>query len=732
MRTFRLSLPFEAFAFLEELNDVQRQAVEHTEGPVLIIAGAGSGKTRVLTYRIAYLLATGRAYPEQILALTFTNKAAREMQRRIEELVGPRAQHIWMGTFHALFARILRQEIDHLGLWNRQFTIYDTEDQERLLLGVIKEKQLDPKLISPRSVRHRISFWKNQLLSPEEARRLAANVLEAHAAELYVLYQKRLARANALDFDDLLLLPIRLFEQFPEVLARYQQRFRYILIDEYQDTNRAQYVVTRLLAAAHRNLCVVGDDAQAIYAFRGADIRNILSFQEDYPDAAVFRLEQNYRSTKRILRAADSVIRFNRNQLPKQLWTANPDGEPIVLLRCASEREEGETIARMLLQLRREGYPYREMAVLYRTNAQSRAIEDGLRMAAVPYQLVGGLSFYKRREIKDVLAYLRLLVNPDDEEALLRVLNVPPRGIGERTLERLRLLAAERGYSLWQAIAHASEAGISTRALNPLERFREMVEHYRAQLGTRAAVELVRDYLGATGLMEALLAERTPEAEARWENVQELLSAIAEFQQLRPEATLDAFLQEVSLLTDIDTYEPDTDRVTLMTVHAAKGLEFRVVFIAGMEEGLFPILAPDTDIEEERRLFYVGLTRARERLFLSHSQSRYRFGTLQYMERSRFLQEIDPEVLVDEQGRPIAGSGTGTLSGSDADRRVVYDEDILDWHALRPGMRVEHPQFGEGRVLEVQGSGPQARVLVHFDLYGQKKLVLQYARLRRA
>lgn len=550
---------------------------------------------------------------------------------------------------------------------------------------------------------------------------------------MYAIYRERLQRANALDFDDLLLVPLWLFDRFPGVLARYQERFRYILIDEYQDTNRAQYFVARLLASGHRNLCAVGDDAQAIYAFRGADIRNMLSFQRDYPEAAIFRLEQNYRSTKAILRAADAVIRYNRNQFPKRLWTANPDGEPVMLVRCESEREEGQKIAQSLSLLRREGYRYRDMAVLYRTNAQSRAIEDGLRTFAIPYQLVGGLSFYKRREIKDVLAYLRLLINPHDEEALLRALSVPPRGIGERTIERLRQMAAERHESLWQAIERAHASGLSGRAVGVLDAFRTLLDRYRELAFKRPPAEWVRDYIAATGLLEALLAERTPEAEARWENVQELLNAIAEYQSLHPEAMLEAFLQEVSLLTDADTYEPHADRVVLMTVHAAKGLEFPVVWIAGLEEGLFPILASDTDLEEERRLFYVGLTRAKERLFLSYSRSRYRFGTLQYMKRSRFLEEIDPEVLVDEQGHPLASTlSRPPLVPRAGDREAMLQEEPLDWRALRPGMRVEHPQFGEGRVLEVQGSGPQARVVVDFEAYGQKKLVVQYARLRRA
>jgi len=747
-------LPEAAARILEGLNPVQRQAVQVTEGPVLIIAGPGSGKTRTLTHRIAYLIATGRARPHQILALTFTNKAAREMMERIERLVGAEAaRHIWMGTFHAIFARILRREGHRIG-YTPDFSIYDTDDSERLLRELMARYHIDPRQYSPRTIRHLISGAKNQMIGPEEYARLVASPVQEKAAKLYGPYQEALRKANALDFDDLLLKPIELFEQHPDVLQRYQERWRYLHIDEYQDTNRAQYVLARKLAAAHRNLCVVGDDAQSIYAFRGADIGNILSFQRDYPDATVIRLEQNYRSTRRILKLAEAIIQQNRDQLEKQLWTENPEGDPIMLIEALSERDEAQKVEQRIRDLHvRYGYAFRDFAVLYRTNAQSRSLEEALRRGGIPYRVVGGLSFYQRKEIKDVLAYLRLLVNPHDAASLQRVINYPARGIGQRTVEALMDYARLHGLSLWQAIERVEEVGLPTRAQKAVQEFHFLIARHAAKMDAMPVDELARSLLQESGLFEELRREGTPEALARWENVQELLNAIAEYVATAGEqATLSGFLQEVALLTDLDEM-PEDNRVTLMTLHASKGLEFPVVFITGLEEGLFPLAQATQDrkdLEEERRLFYVGVTRAQRHLFLCYARSRYRYGEQQPSVRSRFLEELDTDVIVTEAGLPFRRGEVldrrprsdrhvemdphyyrrplQQRSSSAAARRVVYDEGAGE---IVPGARVEHAIFGEGKVLALEGQGDQARAIVFFPEVGQKKLVLKFARLRR-
>jgi DNA helicase-2/ATP-dependent DNA helicase PcrA len=743
--------PEAATRILEGLNPVQRQAVLVSEGPVLIIAGPGSGKTRTLTHRIAYLIATGKAQPHQILALTFTNKAAREMMDRIERLVGPEAaRQIWMGTFHAIFARILRKEGQRIG-YSPDFTIYDTDDAERLLRTLMERYQIDPRQYSPRTIRHLISSAKNQMIGPEEYARLVASPVQEKAAKLYGPYQEALRKANALDFDDLLLKPIALFEQHPEVLRQYQERWRWLHIDEYQDTNRAQYVLARKLAEAHRNLCVVGDDAQSIYAFRGADIGNILSFQRDYPDATTIRLEQNYRSTRRILRLAEAIIRNNRDQLEKQLWTENPEGDPIVLIEALSERDEAQKIEQRIRDLHvRYGYAYRDFAILYRTNAQSRSLEEALRRGGIPYRVVGGLSFYQRKEVKDVLAYLRLLVNPHDAASLQRVINYPARGIGQRTVEELIAFAQQHSLSLWQAIERVEEVGLPARTQKAIQDFHFLIARHAARMHTVPVDELVRDLVVESGLLEELRREGTPEALARWENVQELLNAIAEYQATAGEqATLSGFLQEVALLTDLDEL-PEDNRVTLMTLHASKGLEFPVVFITGLEEGLFPLAQATQDrkeLEEERRLFYVGVTRAQQHLFLSYARSRYRYGEQLPSIRSRFLEELDTDVIVTEAGLPLGRRTDGTTrptkyatldphyyrqdlkrTAQPARRQVVLSEDPDE---IVPGVRVVHALFGEGKVLALEGEGDAARAIVFFPEVGQKKLVLKFARLRR-
>ena len=754
-------------ALLGGLNPAQQEAARTTEGPVMIIAGPGSGKTRTLTHRVAVLIAAKKAWPSQILALTFTNKAAREMRARVTDLVGDEAKGMWMGTFHSVFSRVLRREADKIG-FSRDFTIYDSDDTERLLKELMTRYGIDAKRVTPRSVRSAISGAKNAQVGPDEYARLAGDPFTEAAAKLYAPYNAALRQANAMDFDDLLGWPIRLFEQHPDVLKEYQRRWRYLHIDEYQDTNRTQYVLAKLLAAEHRNLCVVGDDAQSIYAFRGADIQNILSFQKDYPEAKTVRLEQNYRSTQKIVRLADAVIKGNAKQLDKALWTDNAEGDPVVLMEALSERDEAQKVERTIRDLRsRSGIGWSDVAVLYRTNAQSRSIEEALRRGGIPYRLVGGVSFYQRREIKDALAYLRLAVNPTDEASLLRVINTPTRGIGGKTIDQLRDYATEHRVALWQAVQDPGGAGLSARAAKAVEGFGFLVSRFASKAQTAPADELAREFIQETGLLQALRDQNTPEALARLENIHELLNAVAEFAGGDPTGeprTLSEFLQEVSLVADVDRLGDDENRVTLMTLHASKGLEFKVVFVTGLEEGLFPLAkaAQDpTELEEERRLLYVGVTRAEEALFLTYARSRYRYGDQQSSVRSRFLDELDGDDLLrtESGGRfearagrfePSSG-GTGryaemasdywkrslrpddggkkrrTKTVPSGEREVVYDEGESE---IVPGVRVHHRSFGNGKVLAVEGAGERAAATVFFNSVGQKKLKLAFARLQ--
>ena len=760
----------EAEALLGGLNPVQAEAARTTEGPVMIIAGPGSGKTRTLTHRIAYLLAAKKAWPSQILALTFTNKAAREMRSRVMELVGEEAKGMWIGTFHSVFARVLRREADQIG-FSRDFTIYDSDDSEKMIKELMTRYNVDPKRVTPRSVKNAISGAKNAMVSPEEYARLAGDPFTEAAAKLYTPYQAALRKANAMDFDDLLGMPIRLFEQHPDTLKAYQRRWRYLHIDEYQDTNRTQYVLAKLLAADHHNLCVVGDDAQSIYAFRGADIQNILSFQKDYPGAKELRLEQNYRSTQKIVRLADAVIKGNAKQLDKTLWTDNDEGDPIVLMEALSERDEAQKIERTLRDIRsRTGIGWRDAAVLYRTNAQSRSIEEALRRGGIPYRIVGGTSFYQRKEIKDALAFLRLVVNPSDDASILRVINVPTRGIGGKTLDQLRTYAAEHRVALWQAIQDPQGAGLSARAAKAVEEFGFLISRFASKATTAPADELARELIQETGLLKTLRDQNTPEALTRLENVHELLNAVAEFAGSDPSGeprTLSEFLQEVSLVADVDRLSDDENRVTLMTLHASKGLEFKVVFVTGLEEGLFPLAkaAQDpTELEEERRLLYVGVTRAEEMLYLSFARSRYRYGDQQSSVRSRFLDELDgDDLLRTESGGRVetrtdrfktADGGMGRYGGMDPDywkdtlrpeaeaakklkrrtkkvssgeRQIVYDEGQA---AVVPGVQVYHSAFGNGKVISVEGVGERAMATVNFKSVGMKKLKLAFAKLQ--
>ena len=758
---------------LDGLNEKQREAVTTTDGPVMIIAGPGSGKTRALTHRIAYLLATGKAQPRDVLALTFTNKAAGEMQERVEALVGDDAKGMWVSTFHSAFARLLRREGNKIG-YSQDFSIYDTSDSKRLIKQQMQARTLDTDVVKPRSVQRMISSAKNEMIDPQEYADLARGDQQELVAKVYPAYERALKQANALDFDDLLLKPIALFKQHEDVLEKYQNRWQYVHIDEYQDTNQAQYVLARTLAGRHKNLCVVGDDAQSIYAFRGADITNILNFEQDYPDATTIRLERNYRSTKNIIRLADSIIEENDDQIEKELWTDNAEGAYVALMEALSEKDEAQKIERRIRDFQlREGLEYGDFAVLYRTNAQSRAIEEALRKENVPYRVIGGTSFYERKEIKDVLAYLKLLGNPNDTASLQRVINYPTRGIGSKTQERLQRYAQEHTLSLWQAVERVEDIDtLGTRAERAVGAFRTLIARYASKAGTGSAApdDLARDLIDDAGLLSELRKEHTRENLQRWENVQELISALAEYVESTEEATISTFLQEVALMTGQDEAEEGDDKVTLMTLHAAKGTEFPVVFVAGLEEGLFPLeqaTQEKSELEEERRLFYVGVTRAEERLYLSWARSRYRYGEQQNNTRSRFLEEVDRDVVRTEAGGELeqessrfsAGEGGGRQAYDDMDphyyrqdlsggrsggggsslrrtpkasggggRRVVYDEGQGE---IVPGARVEHQKFGQGKVQSLEGEGEKTTAVVFFGgEVGNKKLKLKYANLR--
>lgn len=755
--------------YLAELNDRQSQAVLHSDGPLLIIAGAGSGKTRVLTYRIAQLLAAKKSWASEILALTFTNKAAREMRDRIEHIIGPEANKLWMGTFHSIFTRILRIEAEHVG-YKQDFSIYDSDDSDRVVKGVLQELRIDPREIKPKQIRFRISGAKNQMISAEEyAAKFVQSSLDDIAAQVFKIYNNRLKQSNAMDFDDLLIKPIELFETHPEILEKYQNRFKYIMIDEYQDTNRSQYIVTKMLASKRENICVVGDDAQSIYSFRGADISNILNFKEDYSNATQISLEQNYRSTQAILKCADAIIKQNKQQLEKTLWTENPKGNPITLLDNFNEREEAQRVAQHIRNVRmKEGYRFNEIAILYRTNYQSRVFEEALRRKDVPYQLVGGISFYQRKEVKDVIAYLRLLVNPTDEEAILRVINEPARGVGQKSLQTLVSLARQNDTTLWEVLQNpVMLTDVYKPAQARVREFISILDECRQELGGKSLVDTTRDILDKTGYVKQFIEENSQESLGRRENVMELLNAISYFERSRENASLSAFLQEVSLVSDVDNMEKDTPAVTLMTVHASKGLEFPVVFVVGMEEELFPMggrNGEEADIEEERRLFYVAITRAQKELYFSFARSRYKFGEEKPALRSRFLDEVDPGVVRNENGSTINQRGernnsrpTGTFIEYDHQKplntgyqspavkrtRPSYSRpadtaassagityESAETENLKPGVFVMHEKFGPGKVLQREGSGAETKVVVFFQNHGQKKLALKFAKLR--
>ena len=717
--------------FLAGLDPEQRRAVETTEGPLLVLAGAGSGKTRVLTHRIGWLIAACGIPPEAILAVTFTNKAAAEMRERVQKLVGGEAAAIWLSTFHSVCVRILRREAGHLGL-SRGFAIYDDTDS----LGVVKEAQkrhgLDPKVSEPKRMLWRIDQWKNQGWRPAAAAEAALDFEERRAADVYATYQRLLTDANALDFGDLLLRTCELFTGFPEVLRHYRQRFQYVLVDEYQDTNRVQYELVSQLAGEHGNLCVVGDPDQSIYAWRGANLRNILDFENDHPGAQVVTLERNYRSTQPILTGATGVVSNNLARRSKSMFTDRREGELIAVIEARNDREEAQIVVRQLLAgVREEGRPYGHFAVFYRTNAQSRLFEEALLEYDVPYVVVGGVRFYDRAEVKDALAYVRVALNPADPVALRRIVNKPARGIGERAVERAAELARERGLSLLDALRVLAngEGADADRAAPKLRRFLELHAELARELPGRAPGDAIALVLERSGYLRKLEQDGGSEAEARIENLRELVAAAEDFGRANAgdeeRSALELFLDQVSLVSDLDAYDHREDRVSLMTVHTAKGLEFPVVFVVGMEEGIFPHSASlrDADgLEEERRLCYVAMTRAMERLVLTSAAERLRYGSRSWGVPSRFLREIPPEVLA--TGTPPRAERAA--AGPSLDYSYAQDEGA---GGVTPGLRVRHPIFGPGTILEVSGAGTNQKLRIRFERAGIKTVVTRYANL---
>lgn len=774
---------------LSELNEVQAQAVQQTDGPVMIVAGPGSGKTRVLTYRIAYLIQQG-VDPFRILSLTFTNKAAAEMRERIEKIVGNEARNIFMGTFHSVFARILRMEAHRLG-YPRDFTIYDTDDAKSLIKDIIKETGLNNKVYKPNQVYFRITSAKNNLIGPEDYLANPEMLQEDEQAgkpllgKLYEKYQNRLFRAGAMDFDDLLIKTYELLDNFPDVLYKLQNRFTHMMIDEFQDTNHVQYAIVKKLADIHENICVVGDDAQSIYAFRGATIANILNFERDYPDLKVFKLEQNYRSTPHIVYAANEVIGKNKNQIRKLIWTDKEEGDKIKVFRASSENDEAKMVAESIYEQKmRFQLSNQDFAILYRTNSQSRALEEQLRRIGIPYRIYGGMSFYQRREIKDFVAYLRLLVNPNDEEALKRVLGLT-KGIGQTTINRVIVGANELNTSMWQMVLKPERIPQITRgAYSQLYNFGMMMQSFKTQLATKNAYEMAEMIGRQTGILEKLFLDKTAEGISRYENVQELLSGIKAYtlsekpeleeDEVAPESDLAAYLQQISLLTDQDTEDDDPDKVKLMTIHASKGLEFPTVFVVGLEENLFPsMLSLNTreELEEERRLFYVAITRAMDRLFLSYANTRVRFGSIQYNDVSRFIEEVgmdnlDGNIALSQNSafaqRPLFASKQQASNSSEdtpwymrrgprknttpappprndppakkslTDARKSTQQPFIasDLRELKTNSRINHEKFGHGVVQALEGKGENIIATIFFDMHGQKKIMLKFARLQ--
>lgn len=760
--------------YLVGLNEAQRAAVLQTNGPVMIVAGAGSGKTRVITYRVAHLIRQG-VDPFQILVLTFTNKAAKEMRQRISSVVGDEAKNIWMGTFHSVFARILRAEAVHLG-YPSNFTIYDTDDSKSVVRAILKELQLDDKLYNPNFVYNRISAAKNNLVSAVEYNKSEQIQADDHAqgrkmlGQIYLTYTQRCFKSGAMDFDDLLFNTNVLFKNFPEILHKYQHKFKYLMVDEYQDTNFSQYLIVKKLAAINENICVVGDDAQSIYAFRGANIQNILNFEKDYPDLKVYKLEQNYRSTQTIVNAANSIIEKNKDQLQKHVFSEKEEGEKIRVRRAFSDNEEGKIVAEDIAEQHAlKGLQYKNFAILYRTNAQSRAMEEALRKQNVPYKIYGGTSFYQRKEIKDLVAYFRVTFNPNDEEAVKRIINYPKRGIGDTTVERMVIAADQHQTTLWQVICEPAKY-LDGRSSAAVGVFATMIQSFQVLSKTMNAFDLAMHIAQQSGIFKDLYNDKSVEGVGRHENIQELLNGIQEFSEREDieERGLDIFMQDIALLTNDDKDKnPDADTVSLMTIHSSKGLEFSQVYIVGLEENLFPSqlsLNSRSDLEEERRLFYVAVTRAEHRLSLSYSTSRYRWGTLNSCEPSRFLDELNPSYLdLDIQPRS-KDSGSASFDGErmawrrDGASNRDYDEQSYtkpkpkkpvkttsllgkahkptpgfapsDTSNLQVGMEVEHERFGFGKVMQMEGPKNEQKATIFFKELGQKQLLLKFAKLR--
>lgn len=726
---------------LSHLNDEQRKAVQITEGPLLVIAGAGSGKTRVLTYRIAYLLELGiPAY--QILALTFTNKAAQEMKHRISQLVDYRkSERIWAGTFHSIFARILRYEAEHIS-YTSNFTIYDADDSLALIKRIMNELNISQQSFNPHNIRSRISSAKNSMIDWIEYSKQVNSRIEKQTALVYELYEKRLLSNNAMDFDDLLINIIILFQN-KQVLEKYQDRFQYILVDEYQDTNRAQYIAIKLLAQKHKNVCVVGDDAQSIYKWRGAEIRNILDFQKDYPESKIIRLEQNYRSTKTILKAAGSVIQKNINQIPKKLWTENSEGEKVVIVECVDDNDEANKIVAKIKHLMNtKNYEPKDFAVLYRTNAQSLVFENALRAESLPYLIIGGIAFYKRKEIKDVFAYLRILINNKDNDALLRIVNEPPRGLGLVSIKHLSDFADSKQMPILEAFRLADHIEeLQPRAKNSAKDFAKMIDKFIALKDEMYPPDLVQQYIEETGLLQMYREIDTEDSLDRFGNIQQLLTDIYQYFLRNPSEKIEDYIQQISLLTDIDEKDITKNQIKLMTLHSAKGLEFPVVFIVGLENGLFPLMRldkKDNDIEEERRLFYVGVTRAQQNLFLSYALQRARFGEITYQFPSKFLSEIqkeyleyefsDSQKLPDKNQRHYQRDDNYDDGHSYDNYSQVYENNEIRFSV---GDLVSHPIFGKGKIVGLSGSANMKQAIVLFDSVGKKRLMLQYAKLSK-
>ncbi|WP_078433571.1 DNA helicase PcrA [Metabacillus halosaccharovorans] len=730
---------------LAGLNDMQQKAVKTTDGPLLIMAGAGSGKTRVLTHRIAYLMTEKQIAPWNILAITFTNKAAREMRERIQGILGSGGDDIWISTFHSMCVRILRRDSDRMGI-NRNFSILDTTDQLSVIKSVLKERNLDPKKYDPRSMLGSISSAKNELITPEEFDNQAGSHYEQIVSDVYKDYQKKLRKNQSLDFDDLIMTTIQLFQRVPEVLETYQRKFQYIHVDEYQDTNRAQYMLVKLLAARFQNLCVVGDSDQSIYRWRGADIANILSFEKDYPQANVILLEQNYRSTKLILEAANEVIKKNSNRKPKKLWTENPQGPKITYYRADSEASEGQFVAGKIKQLVDSGQrKLSDIAILYRTNAQSRIIEEVLLKSNLNYTIVGGIKFYDRKEIKDLLAYLRLIANPDDDISLARVINVPKRGVGSTSFDRIANYAIAHDISIFRALDEIEHIGVSARVVNALVEFRELIRNLGNMQDYLSVTELAEEIIEKSGYRDMLKQEKTLEAQSRLENIDEFLSVTQTFEKQNEDKSLVAFLTDLALVSDIDKLDEEeqeqSDALVLMTLHSAKGLEFPVVFLIGLEEGVFPhsrSLMEEDEMEEERRLAYVGITRAEQELFITNAQMRTLFGRTSMNPESRFISEI-PGELIENLNEQVKKASTSFNTARRQEKRPPVSRpvvtpsstggDELPWAV---GDKAEHKKWGIGTVVSVKGAGEGKELDIAFPSpVGIKRLLAKFAPINR-